>query len=44
MEELKKTLDSKVTLYNLCSKEIVELSQELDKEVVEAQKKILNRL
>lgn len=44
MEGIKKLLDSKVTEYNLCSKEIVELSQELDKRVVEAQKKILNRL
>ena len=40
METLKKTLDSKVTLYNLCSKEIVELSQDLDKKVVEAQRKM----
>lgn len=43
MEVLKKLLDSKVTEYNICSKEIVELSQALDKEVVAAQKKLINR-
>lgn len=40
MEGLKKLLNSKVTEYNLCSKEIVELSQRLDKEVVAAQRKL----
>lgn len=37
MGELKEELDSKVTLENLCSPEIVKLSQELDKFVVKAQ-------
>lgn len=39
MGELKEELDSKVTLDNLCSPEIVELSQKLDKFVVTAQHK-----
>lgn len=41
MEELKFELDKRVTLNNLCDPEIVELSQRLDKKVVEQQKKML---
>lgn len=37
---MKNDLNSKVTLYNLCSPEIVKLSQELDGKIVEAQRKL----
>ena len=41
MDDLKKELDSRVTFDNLCNQEIIALSQELDKKVVEQQKKML---
>lgn len=40
MEALKKELDSKVTLDNLCDPEIVELSQKLDNQIVKEQKRL----
>lgn len=40
MKNLKEELNSRVTLYNLCSPAIVELSQKLDKEVVKSQRKM----
>ncbi|MBB6716335.1 aspartyl-phosphate phosphatase Spo0E family protein [Clostridium gasigenes] len=40
MELLKNELNRKVTLDNLCSPEIIRLSQELDKKVVVAQKSL----
>lgn len=41
MEELKKDLENRLTFYNLCDTEIVELSQRLEVKVVEQQKKML---
>ncbi|MGL5087647.1 MAG: aspartyl-phosphate phosphatase Spo0E family protein [Clostridium sp.] len=41
MEELKIELNKRVTINNLCDADIVELSQRLDKKVVEQQKKML---
>lgn len=41
MDELKKILNQKVTEQNLCSKEIVKLSQDLDEFVVQAQRKLM---
>ena len=41
MEELKKELEKRLTFYNLCEREIVEISQMLDIKVVEQQKKML---
>ncbi|MBB6622256.1 aspartyl-phosphate phosphatase Spo0E family protein [Clostridium gasigenes] len=44
MEELKRQLNSSVTFNNLCEPEIIELSQRLDKQVVEEQKKMSKRV
>lgn len=44
MENMKKELNSKVTLYNLCSAKIVKLSQELDEKIVKEQRKVYRKI
>lgn len=44
MEKMKRTLNSKVTIYNLCSPEIVKLSQELDEKIVEKQRNLYKKI
>lgn len=43
MEELKKELNSKVTIDNLASLEIINLSKKLDEEIVVKQKQLMRR-
>lgn len=41
MEEIRDELNSKVTINNLCSPEIIKLSMKLDEKVVIEQKKLM---